>query len=60
MLPDKLDNNKPPETVNHEMKSLFSEWPAPSDVVSGFGGNPEKAAQTQWKIKKDPPKSIWH
>jgi hypothetical protein len=53
MTQDKRKSNKDPGKANHKADTLFTEWPAPSDTVEGFGGNPDKASQKQWKSKKD-------
>ena len=46
--------NRKPSGVSHESDSLYTEWPSPSEVVEGFGGNPKKADHTQWNEKDTP------
>lgn len=54
MTQNQQKNNKTHKTENHKTDSLFTEWPAPSDTVEGFGGNPDKVKQTQWSQEKNP------
>ena len=49
MSPKKTDPYKSNKQLNHTDISLYSEWPAPTDVVAGFGGNPDKADPRRWK-----------
>ncbi len=57
MKPKEPENYKSTNARNHSESSLFSEWPAPSDVVAGFGGNQNNADPKQWKLKKGTPNS---
>jgi hypothetical protein len=53
MTQDKGNSKKSSDSLSHKADTLFTEWPAPSDTVEGFGGNPDKTSQKQWKTKKD-------
>jgi hypothetical protein len=44
----KSQNARQYDMSNHGINNLYSEWPTPSDVVAGFGGNTEQAAHKQW------------
>lgn len=43
------------EARQHGTGDLYGEWPAPADVVSGFGGDPDKAEHKQWISKQGAP-----
>jgi hypothetical protein len=55
MTQKKWSSNKESDKERHATDELFTEWPTPSDVVEGFGGDPNKAANRQWTAKKRTP-----